>query len=451
MSVPLNVTKRKFYKLLDNLSSSKLPTEDSLKEPPSKRSRVSGASSRQFDRPSSSASDRPVSMPAGDRWTVLPVGDSPLRSRSFSASKDPGRPLPNFAPWSQDQFLARLKTFSDVRTWTPKPADIGEVEWAKRGWVVDSKDKVACKGGCEKRVALQLTPPTDSDGEAIEESWWVGDVEDEVIAHYKALIVDGHEEDCLWRKSGCKEDIYRIRMSESVIWQHELKSRISSLLTIKDELPVHLVMPSSDRVNFDIDDFAATLPPDITQPEEKSPLLEATSNTVPTPSTSNASLTQPVNKTALTMAMCGWSGLQVSGVKMVHCTRCFQRAGLWLYRKPVAQDTGSEPEDAMKFDPVELHREHCPWKNVVNQNSTGILEGLSGWEVQAELVIRSRHRTDIIRKARAQEAVDSPPPPKSREEIQKEDKVRESKLAKLRRAFTVKKKPDKEKPDNTDK
>lgn len=42
---------------------------------------------------------------------------------------------PKFVPWDRAEFLKRLSTFSNVVHWTPKPDEVNEVAWAKRGWV----------------------------------------------------------------------------------------------------------------------------------------------------------------------------------------------------------------------------------------------------------------------------------------------------------------------------
>lgn len=120
-------------------------------------------------------------------------------------ASSPRRP-PNFQPYSQEQFLGRLKTFADVKKWTSKPDAIGEVEWAKRGWSCDTWNTVACKGGCEKRVAVKLRPKRkDRDGKDLDMTEDLAvDSDESLVKRYEELIVSGHAEDCLWRKQGCQ-------------------------------------------------------------------------------------------------------------------------------------------------------------------------------------------------------------------------------------------------------
>jgi hypothetical protein len=116
------------------------------------------------------------------------------------------RKTPNFQPYSQEQFLSRMKTFADVKKWTTKPDAVNEIEWAKRGWSCDTWNTVACKGGCEKRVAVKLNPKRkDANGKPIEMSEDLAvDVDEKLVDRYRELIERGHAEDCLWRKRGCQ-------------------------------------------------------------------------------------------------------------------------------------------------------------------------------------------------------------------------------------------------------
>jgi hypothetical protein len=103
-----------------------------------------------------------------------------------------------------------LKTFSDVKVWGPKPDCINEVAWARRGWVVSGTNEVGC-GGCGERVLVRLDnrdtdrgDNTSRDGEDGEDRWWGEEAEEKLIEKYESLIIEGHDAECLWRKSGSK-------------------------------------------------------------------------------------------------------------------------------------------------------------------------------------------------------------------------------------------------------
>jgi hypothetical protein len=350
----------------------------------------------------------------------------------------------NYAPWSHEQFLARLKTFADFKTWTTKPVGIGEVEWAKRGWTVTAKDTVSCKGGCEKRLLIKIVKETSEaeHGQVDEDSsWWMGDVEKAMVERYKDLIITAHDEGCLWRKAGCKDDIYRIQMADPVVWQKELKERYASLLTLKSALPDSLEMPQQDgKDSFDIDAIAKIVPPTVLErsPKGKDDTEPSTTVKTATPTTNDANLI------ALNLALCGWTGQSPNGVHLAYCTKCFQRVGLWLYRIVPSTTSLSSDLEPMTFNPIELHREHCPWKNPESQCAKGSLEGLAGWQVLVSLVKGHRRHDFVDREGERDWDVatvyDEDSPRKSREEIRKEDQVRKGRLQRLKRAFTVSKK-----------
>lgn len=215
----LATTKRKFHKILDNIAASASSTSlastlrsanasttslDSL-EHPSKRPRSSNTNMEQ-DRSVLASQARIQALKdqlqkPQRQGTVRVVGKTTTQTKAVAPRKSP-----NFQPHSQEQFLARLRTFADVKKWTSKPDAIGEVEWAKRGWSCDTWNTVACKGGCEKRVAVKLRPKRkDASGNALETSEDLSvDIDDKLVEKFAELIETGHAENCLWKKRGCQ-------------------------------------------------------------------------------------------------------------------------------------------------------------------------------------------------------------------------------------------------------
>ncbi|KIW04231.1 uncharacterized protein PV09_04537 [Verruconis gallopava] len=463
-SFGLYSSKRKFYRLLDNLSTSKVQLSSDKSayattvEPPTKRFRRLTKDSRPTTAPSTP--ERPRTAGARDRPKSGLFSGANSRPKSviseIDVTTDTQKKTPNYAPWSHDQFLERLKTFSDVRNWTPKPVDISEVEWAKRGWTLVAKDTVGCKGGCEKRLVVKIAEdenrqPRNSDNDADkEDDWWMGDLEKEMVNKYHVLIVDGHAEDCLWRRAGCKDDIYRIKMADPATWQTELRERYLSLLDIEDSLPMRLDLKPQDAKEdqnmFDVVEIARLVPQDVLRRRRSSANDESLSE-MNNGTTRESSVTN-TNTTALAMALVGWSGQSQNNVKLAYCKKCFQRAGLWLYTpKPPANSSSTSFVDSedLVFNPIEQHREHCPWKNPATQYSLGRLEGLSGWQVLVTLIKGYKRHDRSPSKAASSRPVSSytedgaEEEAKSKEEQEKEDRERRSRLQRLKRAFTVKK------------
>ena len=200
----LATSKRKFYKLLDNLSTPKLPeqTTPSATERPIKRNRMLDNPRRPdvgAGRPKTSV--RAISSNFGTTITSS-------RKRAESTVETIRQPAA-YAPWSHDKFLERLKTFADVKTWSAKPEAVNEVVWAKRGWAVVGSDQVGCRA-CGKHLVVMLdkddedTEPESDSKESEDNKWWMDDADRKLVERYKSLVVEGHSESCLWRNSGCK-------------------------------------------------------------------------------------------------------------------------------------------------------------------------------------------------------------------------------------------------------
>jgi hypothetical protein len=203
----LATSKRKFYKLLDNLSSSKVQSQNQAatlnNEPqtidrPSKRSRMPR-----------SAQQHSVdgSRPSSTSIRVLSPGSTTTTTRI--ATSHGLEEISTYAPWSQDQFLGRLETFADVKIWTTKPEPLSDVYWARRGWIVVERDGVACRT-CGKHMLVKIGADESekvdevSNEVAVDQEWWQADMEQDFVNRYEKLIIDGHTQDCLWRKAGCK-------------------------------------------------------------------------------------------------------------------------------------------------------------------------------------------------------------------------------------------------------
>lgn len=153
-------TKRKFHNLLNSLTSTTQRTDaDSIQAknassttlPADLRSQAKRRRTTQPNAPLVSSRIRPKS--------VHEV--STLRSKDFRTSTRLQPPseqhkVLNYAPWDRGQFLERLKTFRHVDRWGAKPAQINEVQWAKRGWSCVGKERVRCVGGCGREVYIKL-------------------------------------------------------------------------------------------------------------------------------------------------------------------------------------------------------------------------------------------------------------------------------------------------------
>lgn len=151
MPEAIATTKRRFYQALDALNK----PQPSHKQPAIEALGIAGNTNKRssavavaFDEARERARKRLRQSTSATSLSTLDERGSVIYIPRPKQSKDT-RPPPNFAPWSQESFLARLKTFSSVSQWHPKPDVINEVEWAKRGWVRNLNctwDLEACLG-----------------------------------------------------------------------------------------------------------------------------------------------------------------------------------------------------------------------------------------------------------------------------------------------------------------
>ena len=151
----MNATKRKFNTLLNgigNKSSTSLVSgeannasqDDSISpgdfESQAKKRRIST---------SPSIANNPSSIPRPHTSTSTPPAMKHKKSASLATR------APKYAPWDRIEFLKRLKSFSNLTDWTPKPARVNEVEWAKRGWVCQKFERVRCSF-CNVEILVKL-------------------------------------------------------------------------------------------------------------------------------------------------------------------------------------------------------------------------------------------------------------------------------------------------------
>ncbi|KOS22446.1 mRNA export factor rsm1 [Escovopsis weberi] len=110
--------------------------------------------------------------------STAPRPDAPSTRIAGLASpshRRPGKPadggddssLARYSPNSRDDLLKRLATFQEITEWTPKPDEINEVEWARRGWVCRGKERVRCLL-CHKELVVKLKKD-EADGNDMDE------------------------------------------------------------------------------------------------------------------------------------------------------------------------------------------------------------------------------------------------------------------------------------------
>ncbi|RDA85488.1 hypothetical protein CP532_0005 [Ophiocordyceps camponoti-leonardi (nom. inval.)] len=251
--------------------------------------------------------------------------------------KQPPGALVKYCPADRDELLKRLSTFQELTEWTPKPDKVNEVQWAKRGWVCCGKEKVRCLL-CSKELLVSVQP-TEAEPNP-----------DAVVANVCELIVNAHQQDCLWRQRCCDDSLLRLSFSNDRAVIAGLRQRYDELCTRATFLPYefNLRLPAE----ADIDRILSLLPPDFFK-DSSSP---------------------DVNRPALALALLGWQGLSHPRLGAVpnsaSCHTCLRRLGLWMFKSKEVADDGSVlvPAPMDHLDPLREHRFFCPWKSAEAQS-----------------------------------------------------------------------------------
>ncbi|CRK38301.1 hypothetical protein BN1708_016622, partial [Verticillium longisporum] len=268
---------------------------------------------------------------------------------------DAAKPASKYAPNDRAELLKRLATFQEITDWTPKPDLVNEIEWAKRGWVCQGKERVRCTL-CSKELLVKLTKK-EVDGKDVP-ALVSSDVEEALQEKYAELVVTAHQEDCLWRRQGCDDSLLRLSLTNAKVSHEALRQRYDELCARKPFLPYefNLRLPEG----LDIDAILSQLPDDFFK------------NPAP-----RSDMEHP-NRVALALAVMGWQGLSNARIGAVpnsaSCHTCLRRLGLWMFKSKEVGPNNEVlvPAPMDHLDPAREHRFFCPWKNPQTQrwNST---------------------------------------------------------------------------------
>ncbi|CZS92808.1 uncharacterized protein RAG0_03310 [Rhynchosporium agropyri] len=379
----MNATKRKFNALLNGIGN-KSTTTLASKEVNNDQVDLTTA-----DAPNSQAKKRRISSSS-----ILParISSSLTRPRTMTTivhkkSASVAYPVastetPRYAPWDRTEFLKRLKSFSNLTDWTPKPVRVNEVEWAKRGWVCKKSERVRCSH-CNVEILVKLNKK-EVDGK--EEAVYVAqNIEDALVDKYVELIVTSHDESCLWRQRGCDDSIFRLPLNHAPTTIEKLRDRYNELLVRSQTLPYPFNMRTPE--GFDLDLVLSYLPPDFFVP--------------PASATQTSHAPAEVNKVAFMMALFGWQGHthERLGTQLgsVSCQACFRVLGLWIFRSKEVNEAGEEIAGAVvdRLDVIKQHRDYCPWQNSASQNgkkpTKSSTSSMAGWEIVLRVLKNDHH------------------------------------------------------------
>ncbi|KAG8423417.1 hypothetical protein J3458_000317 [Metarhizium acridum] len=201
----MNATKRKFKDLLQGLSSPGPTSSD-------KEADKMSSSPRYGTDTASNDTILQKRRRLGFPESMTPTLYSPSHTTTFSNvvlrksssqpnSKATSHTPAKYCPGDRDELLKRLATFQEITDWTPKPDKVNEIEWAKRGWICQGKEKVRCVL-CHKELMVKLNRKEEEGKEL--PVLVSSEIAEALVDKYSDLIVSSHLQDCLWRKRGCE-------------------------------------------------------------------------------------------------------------------------------------------------------------------------------------------------------------------------------------------------------
>jgi hypothetical protein len=318
------------------------------------------------------------------KWT--PTGAAtPASTTTTTPNVTPSKDTkgqPKYCPSDRDQLVKRLATFQELTEWTPKPDRVNEIEWAKRGWVCQGKERVRCTL-CNKELVVKLNNK-EVDGKEVT-LIAASEVTGALVQKYAELIVQSHSEDCLWRKRGCDDSLLRLPLAHAKTALAELRQRYDELYARKDFLPYDFNLRLPEKLDIDI--VLSNLPSDFfSNPPPPQTRVSSPSESCPVPS-----------KSALALALLGWQGLTNPRIGPVpnsaSCHTCLRRLGLWMFKSKEINPETSEvlvPAPMDHLDPLREHRFFCPWKNGAVQRNPGAKptteEPKAGWDILVQVL-----------------------------------------------------------------
>ncbi|ODH29196.1 hypothetical protein ACO22_03784 [Paracoccidioides brasiliensis] len=405
MSYALATKKRKFHRVLDSLSGAnaqKPPHADSSISTTNDNVPPTAPLSAEIKYPTIKKVRLASSSSVPDSQNMIVRKSVSNISRHLSPSSSPSQHRPNFVPWDRERFLERLETFRRVDRWSPKPAPINEVQWAKRGWSCVDVMRVECVGGCGCSVVVKLPEDVDVDGdEEDDDDKFIErrEVQARLVEEYSKRITDGHAERCPWRKSGCDDTIQRLTLTNPETAVKSLQKRYVNLTFLESKLPPMENIAKPD--GLDLDDIAKMLPPTFLSFTQHDKTGDATQARPEQPADAQGNqdgglpqVREKITTAALVLAIFGWDASGEAGADLASCRACFRRLGLWMY-KP--KEDGSIPVYD-KLDVVSEHMDYCPWINSKTQSGgrKPVFHGpsgkpQSGWEI-VDQAIKTMHR-----------------------------------------------------------
>jgi hypothetical protein len=156
------------------------------------------------------------------------------------------------------------------------------------------------------------------------------------------------------------DTIFKLPLNHALTTLHAIRQRYDSLCSISGRLPYMHNLHSPE--DFDLDSVITYLPKNFFA----SSFIDA--------EPSSPAAQSDINRVAFMMALFGWTARPETKIRdgAAVCEACFRTLGLWLFKSKELNDAGEviRPATMNYLDPVDQHREYCPWKNAKSQSAS---------------------------------------------------------------------------------
>ncbi|KAK7932645.1 mRNA export factor rsm1 [Apiospora marii] len=307
----------------------------------------------------------PGSTPVNEPGATIRTLVSNVTIRKSTSSRVPNNlpsEPPRYCPSDRAQLIKRLATFSELTEWTPKPDKVNEIEWAKRGWICSGKETVRCSL-CNKELVVN-TSRRGSQGSDVSGS----EFEEALGNKFAELIVEAHQEDCLWRRRGCDDTLLRLSLTSPQTALPELRQRYDELCMRPAFLPYffNLRLPDAMQLKMVKSHLPTTFFTDPPPPKTNPPGVE----------TERCSFGSCLNRMAGSLQPTYWTSPEF-------CLMCNMHAPFGIV------------DVQEQRDPVREHRFFCPWRNAASQRNPGSsiaeAEDKMAWEILLQTLRNSAY------------------------------------------------------------
>ncbi|QDZ23251.1 hypothetical protein HOP50_10g57890 [Chloropicon primus] len=230
-------------------------------------------------------------------------------------------------PWSRDDLLRRLKTYS-TRTWFCKLEKVSAMKCASKGWVNTGIDTIECESCRARAIYPKCASALPKDVASVAEK-------------FVPLLDSLHDKFCPWKGRECDDGLMKFPPATPSKLLDQLKSRMETLCTLRQ-------LPSIEAAFLEegggLEAEARKKIAEILEGNCKVAMKDKVlSNMLYNSKTNKKVEVDSYECSLLLLALCGWDREASAGGEggspsrsfVLQCEMCGSRAGIWNFEKKV--------------------------------------------------------------------------------------------------------------------